>query len=187
MPALRIPVMGLLLLVAIAALALLGLREQTPLWSGTLWSLAIALLVAAAISAALARGPRRAFALGFALAGWTVLAWTCLARDDVPFAPVTEHLARLVTEQLFAPAAADAPATARPPSDPFALNDPRREVYLAHNPGSAGGSRTPVLWFDRRFALQTIRALVVLAAAGLGGLWAVREHRRPRDTPPGPP
>ena len=83
MPALRIPVMGLLLLVAIAALALLGLREQTPLWSGTLWSLAIALLIAAAISSALARGPRRAFAIGFALAGWTVLAWTWLARDGV--------------------------------------------------------------------------------------------------------
>lgn len=62
---------GVLMLVILAcALGFAALHRPSLLWAAVFTSAALALLVASLILVAIRRGPRRAFWIGFAIAGW---------------------------------------------------------------------------------------------------------------------
>src|SRR6188472_4444148 len=96
---LRFSLRQALVLVLVACICLAAWRANNPVWTAALNNLNIALLLAAAVTAIYARGPLRAFAIGFLIAnGFFTL---------IEFVPsVGETLVhRMLSWQLFNPGA----------------------------------------------------------------------------------
>lgn len=64
---------GLLVLVALLALAMAAVRSASVLWTTAATTFALAVLLAAPLAAVYARGGERAFWVGFTLFGWVYL------------------------------------------------------------------------------------------------------------------
>jgi hypothetical protein len=71
----RISIAGMMLLVAVVALGVMGLREGTELWASATFTLTVVILLGAILSAVHGHGSRRAFWGGFVLFGWIYLLW----------------------------------------------------------------------------------------------------------------
>jgi hypothetical protein len=71
----RISIAGLMLLVAVAALGVMGLKEGTALWASATFTLTVVILLGAILNTIHGRGSRRAFWGGFVLFGWVYLLW----------------------------------------------------------------------------------------------------------------
>jgi hypothetical protein len=101
MKAFRFTLRGLFGVVTLLALALAAVSKPTLFWTSAVGSLTFALLAIAIIAAALTRGPRRAFWVGFAVFGWMHL----ILATTPWFAARTSSLllTRYCLEQLAAP------------------------------------------------------------------------------------
>jgi hypothetical protein len=69
----RITIARLLLVIASCGVAFAALRSPSWIWASTVFSLVVAALAAATLSAVYRLGERRAFWTGFALCGWLYL------------------------------------------------------------------------------------------------------------------
>ena len=79
----RFSILGLLGLVAFAAVGCAALRSPTELWRTCFYSVAVGSLIAALVPAALLTGRKRAFWIAFALVGWGYhLQFTWLVRGE---------------------------------------------------------------------------------------------------------
>jgi hypothetical protein len=186
----RVSIAAVMVVVALAALALVGFREGTLVWAAAVQSVVALVLLALSLTALLARGRRRAFAIGFALFGWAYLAWSVgypLAAERIP-PPVLQPLLTDLCTRLHPVApgselvgtwtATNAPgSTAQLVSrvqfvdagQPFT-----REVVLFQ---SADGSQAT--WPGRpEHFIQIGHALGTLLFGLIGGLWGLREHAR---------
>jgi hypothetical protein len=66
----RFSIGGLMALVLVIALGLVGLKQASPVWASTFFSVSLIVLVVSVLNAIQSRERARAFWLGFAVSGW---------------------------------------------------------------------------------------------------------------------
>jgi hypothetical protein len=109
----RFSIATLLTVIALSGVGLAALRSPSPLWASAIYTVAAVAIVAAASSAILGRGARRAYWLGFSLFGGAYFYLTMGFNSHV----VTEAMLDL----LYPYAAPQSPQPAPNPPTPFAL------------------------------------------------------------------
>lgn len=177
---------GMMLIVATASIAVMAFRESTPVWSSLLFTLVLTALMAAVVTALIARGGRRAFAAGASVFGWVALALSIgplsLTRTDAP-GVVFVLLAEPIFSRLKPPTAVSSEVRLwRGPSD-VAVWDARTGQRIRALYSQAGTSAAPIAPYLLSFQ-QSFASVGSLCFAIIGGLWANREYRK-RSWPSG--
>ena len=93
----RFSILGLLGLVAFAALGCAALQNSNDVWRTCLYSLAVGSLIAALVPAVLLTGRKRAFWIAFALVGWGYhlqFTWLLKGESELLTAKLLNYLAR---------------------------------------------------------------------------------------------
>jgi uncharacterized membrane protein len=73
MKSLQLPILALVLIVAVCAIAFTGLKTALPIWYSAFYTFTVVVLLAAVIAARFRRGNEKAFWFGFAVFGWAFL------------------------------------------------------------------------------------------------------------------
>lgn len=162
----RISIAGLMLLVAVVALGVMGLKEGTELWASATFTLTVVILLGAILNAVHGHGSRRAFWGGFVLFGWIYLLWIFRPwsqQNQEPDVPpmLTSVLLDLVHERIH-------PEPVYIP-DP---NIPAPGIHMIIKPGT-------VPWTgDITNYRQVGHCLAALLFGVLGGAWSGYAHAR---------
>jgi hypothetical protein len=95
----RFSIAGLMGFVLIVALGIGGLKAASPLWASACYTLAFLGLVAGVLFAIQARGRKRAFWVGFSMAGWTYFVFVFVFPTSEPNEPPPRFLTAILLDE----------------------------------------------------------------------------------------